>query len=270
MKKLFVSQSIEEHFDFYSRDDSKKTFKSEKDTYFYGAMLLSEYVSRVFKALKKVGFTEKNSLPCICTCRDEITFDLPVEFQKYYKSKPFDLSSLSGMLFGGITAFKAAQSHAPQDKDDKERYIFLAMPHIAIYKNGEIGQCKRKGREEIGHACGALISFQKELENAEKEKKEVDLSLNFDDMELSVLKQRLYPKIQGKSTDLVTLTKVAADVIQEDLERMVEKTVKNLNQNFYAVLTGVQIHGPNDETWIWPYSSTDYIVVDGKRFELIL
>lgn len=139
---------------------------------------------------------------------------------------------------------------------------------LAIYKDGEIGVCKRKGRDEESHACGALIGFQKELETAEKDQKEVDLSLDYDDMEYSVLKQRIYPKMKGKNIDLVTITKTTADVIQEDLERLVEKTVKNLSKDYYAVLTAVQIHGPNGETWIWPYTSKDYVVIDGKRLEL--
>lgn len=116
-----------------SHQDEKKTFKSVKDTHFHGAVELTDYVSRVSKALKKFGFSEKNSLPCICTCRDEITFPLHLEFEKHYKSKPFDLSSLGGLLFGGLTAFKAAESHAPIDKEEKERYIFIALPHIGKY-----------------------------------------------------------------------------------------------------------------------------------------
>ena len=50
--------------------------------------------------------------------------------------------------------------------------------------------------------------------------------------------------------DLVTLTKMAHSVIQEDIERMIRLTVDTASFP-YAVFTGIQMHGPNNQTWIW-------------------
>eukprot|EP01080_Neovahlkampfia_damariscottae_P002751 gene2751-4159_t len=259
--------SVEDDFDFFKGNSTEKkvTFKTMMKEHFPGSMLLSDYISKIYNSLKKHGFKEKNTLPCVCTCRDEIAFDVTEEFKKYYKAKPFDLSSLAGMMFGGVTSLQAALSHAPMDKEEKERYIFVAMPHVAIYKDGAIGVCKRKGREELSHACGALLKFKNELDKANEEGNKLDLTLDLDDMELSLLKQRLLPKLE-KDADLIDITKVCHDVIKDDFERILKKVMKE--EIDYAFLTAVQIHGPNDETWIWPYQQSDFFVVENERRNL--
>ena len=138
------------------------------------------------------------------------------------------------------------------------------MPHVAIYKDGAIGVCKRKGRDELSKACGALVKFKKELDHCNEQEKPIDLSLDLDDMELSLLKQRLVPKLKdSKEADLIEITKVCHDVIKEDFERMLNIVLKeNVD---YALLTAIQIHGPNDETWIWPYQQSDFFVVENEK-----
>ena len=97
-KNFFASASIEDDFDFFNGKTTEKkiTFKTMMKEHFPGSMLLSDYISKIYNTLKKNGFKEKNTLPCVCTCRDEIAFDVTEEFKKYYKAKPFDLSSLAG------------------------------------------------------------------------------------------------------------------------------------------------------------------------------
>jgi hypothetical protein len=77
--------------------------------------------------------------------------------------------------------------------------------------------------------------------------KKVNLEMDFDDMEYSLLKQRLYKKLDHKDTgkvpSLAELTKIASYLIQEDLERLVKKAIKNEKIQYHAVVTGVQIHG---------------------------
>jgi hypothetical protein len=175
------------------------------------------------------------------------------------------------MMFGGITSLQAALSHAPVDKEEKERYIFVAMPHIAISKDGAIGKCKRKGREELSSACGALLKFKGQFDDCKSGKTEMSMELDLDDMELTLLKQRLVPKLKDLShvPNLVEITKVCHDVIKEDFERMLEKTIQNNEDDHdYALLTAIQIHGPNDETWIWPYQDSDFVVLDHVKKNL--
>jgi len=58
---------------------------------------------------------------------------------------------------------------------------------------------------------------------------------------------------------------IVLDIILEDLNRMIHLTVDTARCH-YAVLTGVQIHGPNDRTFIWP--GVMYAVVHQERLDL--
>ena len=110
----------------------------------------------------------------------------------------------------------------------------------------------------MSHACGALLTIQQDLAHGS-----VGLELNQDDLEQSLLKQRLFRKLRyGDMPDLVTLTKMAHTVIREDLERMIQLTVDSASFP-YAVFTGIQIHGPNNQTWIW--MDTPYVMAQGIR-----
>jgi hypothetical protein len=131
------------------------------------------------------------------------------------------------------------------------------MPHIAISSEGEIGVCQRVGRKKASSACGALRAFLKEVEGGR-----LNLGLDFDDVEQSLIKMRLLQEIPyGKVPDLLALTKTTLKVIQNDLKRMMKLTV-NTDRSDYAVFTGIQIHGP-DSNYIWPDLS--YSVVDGEK-----
>lgn len=98
-------------------------------------------------------------------------------------------------------------------------------------------------------------------------RREISLDLNPDDVEQSLLTQRLFGKIGfGEIPDLVTLTKITQHIIREDLERMIRLTADPSTTD-YAVFTGVQIHGPAHKDWIWV--ETSYVVVDGVRKPLL-
>jgi hypothetical protein len=60
---------------------------------------------------------------------------------------------------------------------------------------------------------------------------------------------------------------VAREAILSDLERMIAFTVETEKAD-YAVLTGVQIHGPDESNYVWP--ATLYAVVGGEQHELSL
>jgi hypothetical protein len=66
---------------------------------FPGYMTLDEYVESVYFDLSKHGFNQKNTLPCICTCRDEVCLDAHNKFDDKYDPQAFDLSTLAGILF---------------------------------------------------------------------------------------------------------------------------------------------------------------------------
>jgi len=214
-----------------------------------------DYVKRTYSALKEFGFNDENSFASVCVCRDEISQTLR-SIIKHTWGEAFNLSSLAGMFTAGKTGLKAATHHAPR-VDNRERYIYYVIPHIAINEEGKTGFCKRKGINEESSACGALCLFLDELR-----KGKLHITIDEEDIEESLLKRRLLTEIPyGQIPDLIELTKITRKVIQSDLEHAIEKVV-DTKKSDYAVFTGIQIHGP-DGNYIWP--SESYAVVKNKR-----
>ena len=221
----------------------------------------SDFVGRTYDLLQRRGFSKENAIACVGVCRDEITSSLVNKIHAQW-GEAFNFSSLGGMLFLGKTGFLAAHHHAPVHLG-RERYVYFAFAHIAIDAQGTPGVCYRPGRPGASGACGALIAFRKEMLGK-------GLHLEYDpaDVEQSLLKQRLFRKIKyGEVPDLVSLTKIAHEVILEDLEFLIAETVNEAESDF-AVLSGIQIHGPDREQYIWP--GVMYTVTDGKRSPLTL
>lgn len=221
-------------------------FTETLQKHFPGSILLDEYMETTYEKLLPLGFTDDNTFACVSVCRDEITKPLLDKTDDVW-GEVFNFSSLAGSLTLGKTGFAAAASHAPVI-DGKERYVFIAMPHIAISQNGEIGIVYREGRTSASHACGALDAIVSEINNGK-----VHLKLDFDDLEQSILKTKIFEKLNyGEKPDLVGITKITHEIIQEDLERLIE--VADKEPFDYAVLTGVMIHGPKDSNYVYPQS----------------
>lgn len=237
------------------------TFETALQTHFSGALPEADFVNQTHQALQEFGFSAQNSIPCVSLCRDERTHPLITKIYDAW-GESFNFSSLAGMLFLGKTGFGAAYAHAPQE-GGRERYVHFALPHIALSDDGEVGMFQRPGREKASGACGALMAFQAEIATGAP-----NLQLNPDDVEQSLLKQRLFKEIpSGETPDLVTLTRLAQRAILADLERMISLTVDTARSD-YAVLTGIQIHASNFNDYIWPAEM--YAVVNGRRHELSL
>lgn len=235
-------------------------FKQRLKEAFPEAMTEPKFIEKTYNALSALGFTSDNAIACVGVCRDEITQSL-IEIVKKTWGEAFNFSSLAGMLFLGKTGFSAAEHHAPNE-DGKERYIYYALPHIAIDAEGSIGLCERAGRKGLSTACGALHGFQKEMAEGK-----LKLGLDFDDIEQSLIKMKLLQEIHyGQVPDLLELTKVALRVIQNDLKRMITLTA-DTNRSDYAIFTGIQIHGPG-ANFVWP--SLCYAVVKGNRMDISL
>jgi len=228
---------------------------------FDGALHEAEFVQRTQVALEPHGFRAHNSIACVGVCRDELSRTLMDEVNAAW-GETFNFSSLAGMLFLGRTGFDAAHDHAPVE-GGRERYVYFAMPHIGVGPAGELGVCHRPGRSGPSSACGALLALQDDIE-----KGRTDTKIDPDDVEQSLLKACMLPRLrQGTTPSLLELTHVACEVILSDLERMNTLTVEPEKAD-YAVLTGVQIHGPDESNYVWP--ATLYAVVGGARHELSL
>ena len=238
-------------------------FQETLSKHYPGALSEAAYFDRSYEVLAELGFESGNSIACAGVCRDEITRPFLDHVHRVW-GEAFNFSSLAGMLLLGRTGFSAAIHHAPTTAGIK-RYVFFAMPHIAIGADGEIGHFIRPGQTEAVGACGALLAFQKELEG-----RYVHLELDPDDLEQSLLKQRLFRRIPyGDVPDLVRLTQIMHETILEDLERGISLTV-DPSHCAYAVMTGIQIHGPEDEDWIWPSVSYAEVYAVKTTFQVTL
>ena len=235
-------------------------FEEVLSKYFDKVYTEIDFIKKTYYALEQLGFNNENTIAAKCICRDEISQSIRSVI-KHMWGEAFNFSSLAGMFFAGKTGLTAAMHHAPI-VDGKERYVFYALPHIAINEEGRIGICKREGRAGESTACGALHAFQKELASGR-----VNLTMDNEDVEQSLIRMRLLREIPyGSVPDLLELTKVARTVIQTDLENTIKKVV-NTNKSNYAVVTGIQIHGPSGN-YVWP--SECYAVVNGERKDIAL
>lgn len=235
-------------------------FRESLQVYFPGALPSHDYVAGTYQALQRLGFSRRNSIACAGVCRDEITRPVVDEIQGAW-GEAFNFSSLAGLIFLGKTGFLAAQAHSPLE-GGREHYVFYGLAHIGLGEQGELGLCYRTGRDDPSIACGALAAFQAELSGGR-----LDLSVDPLDVEMSFVKQRLFRLISyGQVPDLLGLTRLAYQAIVEDMGHMLELTA-NPHTASYAVLTGIQIHGPDAQTFIWP--GEQYTVIEGRKERLV-
>ncbi len=237
------------------------TFQQNVHEYFPGARGEKSFLEDSKLALSRHGFEASNTIACVGVCRDELCRSLPWSVRDLW-GEAFSLSGLAGMLTSGMAGFAAAHQHAPTSSG-RERYLYIVMAHIGITEQGEMGACSRDGRDDLSPACGALTSMLSELQSGS-----LKLGLDADNIEYSILKQRLTPRLLGKepeNLDIATLTLAMCDLLTDDLKRMIERTV-DTDRADYAALTGVQIHRKNSESLIW--SNASYACVQGDRHEL--
>jgi hypothetical protein len=239
------------------------SFEKVLNESFSGARIQAEVASESIEALRELGLGPDSAIACLAICRDEICQSMASNVERVW-GPTFNLAGLAGMIFAGNTGFAAAEAHSP-NLDGRERYVFFAAPHIAIGPGGEPGLCTRAHRAGPSSACGALVALLGEIR-----KGELGPFDDPDDVELGLIRARLGRRFVGTAQpelDLISLTGAAHDVIREDLERTVAATVDKAKAD-YAVITGIQIHGPDGENYVQPRVA--YAIVDGKRHDLAL
>ncbi|MGB3193230.1 MAG: hypothetical protein WBB43_27795 [Limnoraphis sp.] len=230
--------------------NSNPVFYETLQKHFPGSLPMKDYIKNTYIELKNYGFDTGKTIGMVAICRDEITDILMDEVIKYW-GKTFNCCSLAGFVMMGKTGLAAATDHTPII-DGIRRFTFYALPHIAISKNGEIGKVYRSGIEKASHACGALEVIVNELESGD-----LQLMMDMQDIEQSIIRQKIISALKyGDKPNLVEMTKLVSRMISEDVEKLLS-SVDNSVFN-YAVMTGIQIHGPMDTHWIYPQ---DFYVV---------
>ena len=247
--------------------------------FFPHSIKVDDYVSRVEILLNEYNFIGTNTIAMMNICRDESTNGLKEMIERIFGAT-FKITGLGGVITCGVTGIKAGLSHAPCDQD-REKYLFISYPHIALHPTSEInhglGIVRRCGQVNTSYACGALIKCLEELQS-----EGIDNNIKSpgvhepDDVEYSILKQRLARMIKKKNIDvnsmnLADITKLAEERISEDLEILISKTVDTTKAD-YAVFTGIQIHTWENPSEYWTNEhilpSLSYIVVDGEKIQL--
>ena len=107
------------------------------------------------------------------------------------------------------------------------------------------------------------IAFQQELASGPS-----PWEPDSDNLEQGLLNQRLFRNMKyGDGSDCLSLTRLAYTIILQDVEKLLELTLKNLD-NPYALVTGIQLNGNGDQDFIWPGEM--YEVIPRKRIDLSL
>mmetsp|Transcript_508 Transcript_508/g.674 ORF Transcript_508/g.674 Transcript_508/m.674 type:complete len:254 (+) Transcript_508:85-846(+) len=227
---------------------------------FPGSMGEREFISMIALNLSLKGFTKGNCIPIVGCCRDEICITLMDEVKANFGDY-FSIRGLGGFIFSGTSGFSAAHHHSPL-VSGKSKYVYIVAPHIGISKDGIMGKCSREGRDAASSACGALCGFYDNFKAGK-----VTAQLSMDDLEMSAMSQILIESIPwGSKLDLAELTKIAAKAIAgKQLQKVIAATV-DVAKADYAVVAGIQIHGPGlKNSFFCPLPEFCYSVVDGKK-----
>jgi hypothetical protein len=225
-------------------------FSEALNTYFPGAIPMNKYMRKTFQRLSAYDFSDENTMAMIAVCRDEMAEALFIEVIRYW-GKTFNCCSLAGFVMMGKTGLAAATDHTPI-VDGRRRFTFYAMPHVAISRYGEVGKLYRDGLQKASHACGALENITDELARGQ-----LKLEMDMQDIEQTIIRQKVLSTITyGAKPNLIEITKLASKIISHDVENLLNTLDKDAFK--YAVLTGIQIHGPLNSQWIYPQ---DFYVV---------
>lgn len=225
--------------------DSNHDFQHVLAESFPGTIPLNDFFNRTSQVLAGYGFNDNNTLGVVATCRDEVASPLEHEVIKHW-GRTFSCRSLAGFLLLGRSGIKTGIHHAPL-LNGRRRFVFFAMPHIAISANGKVGVIYREGIHEESHACGSIASVISQLESGR-----IDMHMDFEDLEQSIVRQKIISVLRyGEAVDLIEGTKIAHRIIRKDTERLLAMIAKP-SEFDYAYFTGILIHGPDDQDWIYP------------------
>lgn len=216
--------------------------------HFPGALPLEDFAVRLRTVLEPHGFAPGRALLMVGVCRDELCFPLLERLQDDWGSA-FQLGSLGGLLLLGRTGLAAAQNHAPEDAGPR-RYVVVALAHVGVDDDGEVGRVRRLGQAAPSATCGALMAFHGELSEGR-----LDVELDPGDLEQSLLRQRLLRALRyGEVPDPLALTLVARDAIMDDLQA-VAGTLDDRGPADVAAVGGVLVHAP-DGDWVAPHRAS--------------
>lgn len=226
-------------------------------TLFPGASPQTEFLASTQKMLCDRGFQHWNTIVGVSVCREEPSCFL-VEDLRTLWGTVCNFCTLSGFPFVGLSGFRKMQQMVRTEQGEG-RFVFMAFPHIKWRPaRGKKRLPGSHGQESSFEACGGLQNFQRGQATESTNRK-----LDIDDLEQSLINQRLsrYRQVDEVS-DVVTLTKWTYKTILEDVHRLADRALMT-SKCRYAIVTGIQINGPEKQDWVWPGHM--YMVASGKK-----
>ena len=234
---------------------------------FPGAVPTNQFVSGTQNALAARGVIRGGALPLIATCRDELAFALTAELQRAWGGA-FNMAGLAGLFTLGRTGVMAARGHAPL-VEGRRTFVLFGLAHIGVGASGAIGECERPGVPGDSHACGALLAVADTLRQDDVRTSDYPY-LDPEDPEQSRLRERIIPRVtQQAKTDLLELTRIARDLIDEDTVGVVDLLRQDGIPADVAIFTGIHLHGPRGAEYVQP-SLCLLDTAEGEKAELSL
>lgn len=222
-----------------------------------GAVRQREYVSLATSALQQAGFRAENTLVAVSHCRDELTSSVRADIETSW-GPAFELSGLAGLISAGTTGMSAALSHLP-DLGEQAGFVVFAFAHVGIDDGGRIGSLRRPGMDRPTATCGSLAGVLKDRSRASAARSGADRLDSFD-LEQSNVNRRVGELLaaggETAAPDLADLADLALRCIEADVDTIFDRLVGRRAGRPLGVdgglFTGVQIHGPDDQTYVWP------------------
>jgi hypothetical protein len=215
---------------------------------FPDALPANQFVNFSQSSLAAHGIHRGDALPLIATCRDELAFTLTAELQRAW-GPAFNMAGLAGLLSLGRTAIAAARGHGPV-LGGRRRFVLFGLTHVGVDEAGEIGNCERPGVSGVSHTCGALMALHDSLRGDDAQTSDYPY-LDPDDPEQSRLRERITPRVpEPRNTDLLTLTRIARDLINQDVDAVIKVLRDDEIPADVAVFTGIHIHGPRGAEYV--------------------
>lgn len=225
------------------------TFTESLTAHFPDAIPTNQFVSGSQRALARLGVHRGGALPMIATCRDELAFALTAELQRAWGGA-FNMAGLAGLFTLGRTGVIAARGHAPLIRG-RRTFLVFGLAHIGVDDDGGLGRVQRPGVPGDSHTCGALLALADELRGDDVHTSDYPY-LDPYDPEQSRLRDRVAPRVPEGSADILTLTRIARELIDQDTASVIELLRDDPVPADVAVFTGIHIHGPRGAEYVDP------------------
>lgn len=225
------------------------TFTESLTTHFPDAIPANQFVGGSQRALARLGVHRGGALPMIATCRDELAFALTAELQRAWGGA-FNMAGLAGLFTLGRTGVIAARGHAPVI-EGRRTFLVFGLAHLGIDDAGTLGQCERPGVPGKSSTCGAVLALADQLRGDDVHISDYPY-LDPEDPEQSRLRDRIAPLVPPGEVDILTLIRIARDLIDQDARAVVELLRDDPVPADVAVFTGIQLHGPRGAEYVDP------------------